>query len=98
VAAAAAAARLGYPAAFVAQDRWDETATPWDEFDVLFVGGSTEFKLGVVRQNLRFDWLGFMSTPQMGNTLPPGAVWGADNGRFSSPDAGRKANLIGCQR
>ena len=36
----------GYRAAFVAQDGWSESDTPWDEFDVLFVGGTTEFKLG----------------------------------------------------
>ena len=35
---------LGLPAAFVAQDGWQESTTPWDEFDVLFVGGSTAFK------------------------------------------------------
>ena len=34
----------GFKAAFVAQDGWTEETTPWDEFDVLFVGGSTEFK------------------------------------------------------
>jgi len=34
----------GIPAAFCAQDGWDERTTPWDEFDVLFVGGTTEFK------------------------------------------------------
>jgi hypothetical protein len=37
---------LGYPAAFVAQDGIHETAIPWDEFDCLFIGGTTEFKLG----------------------------------------------------
>lgn len=37
---------LGYPAAFVAQDGLEDLATPWDEFDVLFIGGSTEWKLG----------------------------------------------------
>jgi len=36
----------GYPPAFVAQDGWDEDTTPWDDFDVLFVGGTTSFKLG----------------------------------------------------
>jgi hypothetical protein len=36
---------LGYPVAFVAQDGWGEETTPWDEFDILFVGGSNEFKL-----------------------------------------------------
>jgi hypothetical protein len=35
---------LGFHAAFVAQDGWTEPTTPWDDFDVLFVGGSTDFK------------------------------------------------------
>ncbi|HEY2242612.1 MAG TPA: hypothetical protein VGH47_00125 [Xanthobacteraceae bacterium] len=34
----------GHKAALVAQDGWDEATTPWHEFDVLFVGGSTRFK------------------------------------------------------
>ena len=37
----------GYPAAFVAQDGWSDNDTPWDDLDVLFIGGSTEFKLGL---------------------------------------------------
>ncbi|HEU4544470.1 MAG TPA: hypothetical protein VFR23_25290 [Jiangellaceae bacterium] len=37
---------LGYPAAFVAQDGQEHLTVPWDAFDVLFVGGSTEWKLG----------------------------------------------------
>ncbi len=36
--------KIGLPAAFVAQDGWSEHDTPWDELDVLFVGGSTHFK------------------------------------------------------
>ena len=39
--------RAGYRPAFVAQDGWCEQTTPWDEFDVLFIGGSNEFKLGL---------------------------------------------------
>lgn len=39
---------LGVPAAYVAQDGWEDVPPPWDEFDVLFIGGSTEFKLGPV--------------------------------------------------
>jgi hypothetical protein len=35
----------GYPAAFVAQDGFDATEVDWDSFDVLFVGGSTRWKL-----------------------------------------------------
>lgn len=41
----AAIGALGYPPAFVAQDGWDEATTPWDLFDVLFIGGTTTFKL-----------------------------------------------------
>ena len=37
---------LGIPAAFVAQDGAETVGVPWDEFDVLFIGGSTEWKLG----------------------------------------------------
>lgn len=45
---------LGYPAALVAQDGLEDLAVPWDEFDVLFIGGSTEWKLGAaVREIVR---------------------------------------------
>lgn len=37
---------LGYPAALVAQDGLEKLVVPWDDFDVLFIGGSTEWKLG----------------------------------------------------
>lgn len=39
---------LGYRVAFVAQDGFDRIDVPWDEFDCLFLGGSTEWKLGPV--------------------------------------------------
>lgn len=39
---------LGYPVAFVAQDGIEATEVPWDDFDALFIGGTTEFKLGHV--------------------------------------------------
>lgn len=38
--------RLGYPAALVAQDGLENMQIPWDDFDVLFIGGSTAWKLG----------------------------------------------------
>jgi len=38
----------GFPAAFVAQDGIENTEVPWDEFDVLFIGGSTDWKLGPI--------------------------------------------------
>lgn len=38
--------QLGIPAAFVAQDGLEHMEVPWDAFDVLFIGGSTDWKLG----------------------------------------------------
>jgi hypothetical protein len=44
---------LGYPAALVAQDGLERHPVPWDEFDVLFIGGaSTEWKLGPAAADL----------------------------------------------
>lgn len=37
---------LGYPAALVAQDGLEQLAVPWQSFDVLFLGGTTAWKLG----------------------------------------------------
>lgn len=36
---------LGFPAALVAQNGLEDMDVPWDEFDVLFIGGTTEWKL-----------------------------------------------------
>jgi hypothetical protein len=37
---------FGLPVAFVAQDGLERLDVPWCSFDVLFIGGSTEWKLG----------------------------------------------------
>lgn len=37
---------LGFPAAFVAQNGAEVVGVPWGEFDVLFLGGDTAWKLG----------------------------------------------------
>jgi hypothetical protein len=37
---------LGFPVALVAQNGLEDMKIPWDEFDVLFLGGDTEWKLG----------------------------------------------------
>ena len=37
---------LGYRVAFVAQDGWPGIDVPWDDFDALFLGGTTAWKLG----------------------------------------------------
>lgn len=42
----------GFPLAFVAQDGLTAQMTPWDYFDVLFVGGSTRWKLGIQAHTL----------------------------------------------
>lgn len=39
---------LGIKAAFVAQNGIENTVIPWDDFDCLFLGGCTEWKLGPV--------------------------------------------------
>lgn len=36
--------QLGYPAAYVAQDGFSDSAVDWSAFDVLFVGGTTRWK------------------------------------------------------
>jgi hypothetical protein len=38
--------RLGFPAALVAQDGLEHLTVPWDDIDALFIGGSTDWKLG----------------------------------------------------
>jgi hypothetical protein len=43
---------LGYPVALAAQDGLEHLTVPWDEFDVLFIGGSTEWKLGAAARAL----------------------------------------------
>lgn len=43
---------LGYRAALVAQDGLEHLTVPWDEFDVLFIGGTTEWKLGRAARRL----------------------------------------------
>jgi hypothetical protein len=37
---------VGLPAAFVAQNGQEHLPVPWDDFDVLFLGGDTRWKLG----------------------------------------------------
>jgi hypothetical protein len=43
---------LGYPAALVAQDGLESLPVPWDVCDVLFVGGSTTWKLSSAARDL----------------------------------------------
>jgi hypothetical protein len=54
--------KLGYKVAFVAQDGMEKLHVPWDMFDCLFIGGTTEWKLSehayqlVAEANRRGKW------------------------------------------
>lgn len=43
---------LGYPPALVAQDGLEHLEVPWDAFDVLFIGGTTDWKLSAAVRDL----------------------------------------------
>lgn len=43
---------LGFPVALVLQDGQQDVPVPWDEIDAVFIGGTTEFKLGRVAARL----------------------------------------------
>jgi hypothetical protein len=43
---------LGYPAALVAQNGLEHLTVPWADVDVLFLGGTTEWKLGSAAADL----------------------------------------------
>lgn len=43
---------LGVPVAFAAQDGCDQLGVPWHDLDVLFLAGSTEWKVGPVADRL----------------------------------------------
>ncbi len=57
---------LGYPAALVAQDGQEHLPVPWEEFDVLFLGGSTAWKLGPAAADLARQALHCGKTVHMG--------------------------------
>ena len=58
--------KTGYRPAFVAQDGWQSETTPWDEFDVLFIGGSTRFKLSPRTADAAMEALDRGKTVHMG--------------------------------
>ena len=73
---------LGYPVAFVAQDGLEDLDIPWDEFDVLFIGGSTEWKLGPEARTIAAE------AKRRGK--------GLHMGRVNSEKRFRYAQAIGC--
>lgn len=73
---------LGYKAALVAQDGLENLPVPWDDFDVLFIGGSTEWKLGPQARALTAE-------------AKRRAKW-VHMGRVNSLKRFRYAEVIGC--
>jgi hypothetical protein len=73
---------LGYPAAFVAQDGAEFVGVPWGEFDILFLGGTTEWKLGRHARDLTAE------AKERGKRVHMGRVNSASRMRY--------ANGIGC--
>ncbi|WP_207925847.1 hypothetical protein [Actinocrispum wychmicini] len=57
---------LGYPAALVAQDGLEHLTVPWADFDVLFLGGTTAWKLGPAAARLAAEALGRSKRVHMG--------------------------------
>jgi hypothetical protein len=45
----------GYPPAYVAQDGQENLPIPWPDFDALFIGGSTGWKLGAAARDIAAD-------------------------------------------
>lgn len=73
---------LGYPVAFVAQDGLEDLQVPWDEFDALFIGGSTEWKLSQHARRIAAE-------------AKTRGRW-VHMGRVNSERRYRYAHLIGC--
>lgn len=75
---------LGFRPAFVAQDGIDDTTIPWAQFDALFIGGSTEFKLGPTAEaltreaKLRGKWV-HMGRVNSFKRLKLANSWGCDS-------------------
>lgn len=57
---------VGYPAALVAQDGLEHLAVPWSTFDVLFLGGTTDWKLSPAARELVQDALAHGKRVHMG--------------------------------
>lgn len=74
--------QLGVPAAFVAQDGCEHGLVPWGQFDVLFIGGSTEWKIGPAVVELVTEAKAHGATVHMG--------------RVNSRRRLRRAHAFGC--
>jgi len=75
---------LGYPAALVAQDGLTVAETPWDDFDVLFLGGSDGFRTTGTARSLTDAALERGKPVHMGRVnslrrLRAAALWGCSS-------------------
>lgn len=79
---------LGYPVAFVAQDGLERDELreriPWQAFDCLFIGGTTEWKLSqhamsLVQEAKRRGKRVHMGRVNSGRRLTTAIVWGCDS-------------------
>lgn len=75
--------RMGVPAALVAQNGLEELAVPWQTFDVLFLGGDTDWKLGPAARELAAEAKARGKSVHMG--------------RVNSLKRMRYAKAIGCE-
>lgn len=73
---------FGIPAALAAQNGLEDLTVPWDSFDVLFIGGDTEWKLGPAARALTAEALARGKRVHMG--------------RVNSHERLRYARDIGC--
>jgi hypothetical protein len=92
--------KLGFKAAFVCQNGVEETVIPWDEFDCLFIGGDTTFKLSeqsrqlVVEAKQRSKWV-HMGRVNSYRRIRLANSWGCDSAdgtylRFTGPSGVEK--------
>lgn len=94
---------LGYPVAFIAQDGIHEMVVPWDDFDCLFVGGTTVFKLhedtyALVREaKLRGKWT-HMGRVNSLRRLQAAQVGGYDSADGTTLAFAPDANLLRVQK
>lgn len=73
---------LGYPVAFVAQNGAETVGLPWDDLDVVFIGGDTDWKLGPHARHI------VQEAKKRGK--------GVHMGRVNSATRIRYADAIGC--
>jgi hypothetical protein len=87
--------KRGFKAAFVAQNGIEKIQIPWDDFDCLFIGGDTTFKLSEQSQDLALEakfrgkWL-HMGRVNSYKRLKLANEWGCDSAdgtylRFTGP-------------